>query len=181
MSTDREVRLRPARPADAGRLREVERAAGAAFAAVGLPEIAEAPPMPADRLAGYAVAGRSWVATDVADDAVGYVVVDVVDGSAHVEQLTVHPDHQGLGIGRRLLDEVERWAGDQGLAALTLTTFTEVPWNAPLYAHLGFVALDDGALGPGLRAVHDEEAAHGLDPSRRVCMRREVGPPAERP
>lgn len=130
--------------------------------------------MPADRLVAYAGAGRSWVVVDAADEAVGSIVVDVVDGCAHVEQLVVHPDHQGRGLGRALLDEVERWAHGQAMPALTLTTFSSVPWNGPLYAHLGFTALFEDQLGPGLRQVRDAEAGHGLDPAQRLCMRREV-------
>ncbi|MDQ3145502.1 MAG: GNAT family N-acetyltransferase [Actinomycetota bacterium] len=168
--------LRPARPTDAGRLREIERAAGAAFADVGMPEVAEEEPWAEEQLVAYATAGRSWVIADQGDEAVGYVVVDIVDGCAHVEQVSVHPDHQGLGLGRALLDEVERWARRQRMPALTLTTFTEVPWNGPLYAHLGFVPLADDELGPGLRAVRVDESAHGLDPDRRLCMRRPVEP-----
>lgn len=173
---NRGFRTRTARPTDAARAREIEVAAGAAFAAVGLPDIARAEPMPEEELAAYAVAGRSWVAADAHDDAVGYVVVDIVDGCAHVEQISVHPDHQGLGLGRRLLDEVEVWARAQGMPALTLTTFADVPWNGPLYTHLGFLAVAECELGAGLRAVREAEAELGLDPAQRLCMRRTVRP-----
>ncbi len=64
------------------------------------------------------------------------------------------------------------WAADAGLSAITLTTFTDVPWNAPLYRHLGFVDLAEAEVGPELRAVREHEAAQGLDPTTRVCMRR---------
>jgi len=56
------------------------------------------------------------------------------------------------------------------MPAVTLTTFEDVPWNAPLYRHLGFRELRDDELGPGLRAIRDRETAHGLDPARRVSM-----------
>lgn len=151
-------------------------AAGAPFAAVGMADIADAEPMSADRLASYAAAGRSWVAVDHHAMPVGYVVVDVIDGGAHVEQISVHPDHQGQGVGRRLLDEVERWARDECMDAITLTTFIDVPWNGPLYRHLGFVALSEEEIGAGLTALRDEEALLGLDPAQRMCMRRAVPP-----
>jgi GNAT superfamily N-acetyltransferase len=116
------------------------------------------------------------VTADVADvrdagDLVGYVLLDVVDGCAHVEQVSVHPDHQGAGVGRALLDQAAAWAAANDCPALTLTTFSEVPWNRPLYEHLGFRVLADDEIGPELRALVAEEAAHGLDPTRRVCMR----------
>ena len=58
------------------------------------------------------------------------------------------------------------------MPALTLTTFAEVPWNAPYYARCGFTVLDESAIGPDLRAVRAREADHGLDRWPRVCMRR---------
>jgi hypothetical protein len=77
-------------------------------------------------------------------------------------------------VGRRLLDEVTAWARTHDLTAVTLTTFHNVPWNRPLYEHVGFVVMDGAEIGPALRALVAEEAAHGLDPTQRVCMRRPV-------
>ena len=169
-------RIRPATGDDAPALQDIERRAGRRFRDVGMPEIADDDPMPLEQLVAYADAGRSWVAADEAGALVGYVVVDVVDGNAHVEQVTVDPDHQGKGIGRDLLAAVATWALAVGAPALTLTTFRDVPWNAPLYRHLGFRDLEEGELGPQLRRLRDDEAAHGLDATIRVCMRRDVEP-----
>jgi GNAT superfamily N-acetyltransferase len=166
--------IRPARPEDAERLRSIERAAGARFREVGMADIAEAEPMTTATLVAYAQAGRSWVAVDERCRAVGYVVVDLIDDCAHVEQISVDPDYQGQGLGRALLDEVGRWAAAQAMTAMTLTTFDRVSWNRPLYEHLGFTVVEDADLLPGLRAVWDVETEHGLDPATRVCMRRPV-------
>jgi GNAT superfamily N-acetyltransferase len=166
--------IRPARADDGEAMQEIERRAGARFRDIGMPEIADDEPLPLDVLTRYAEDGRSWVAVDESGSAVGYVVVDVVDGCAHVEQVSVDPDHQGAGIGRGLLDQVRAWAAANGCAGITLTTFRDVPWNAPLYRYLGFRDLDEHDLGPELRALRDREAAHGLDPAIRVCMRAEV-------
>jgi hypothetical protein len=57
------------------------------------------------------------------------------------------------------------------MQAVTLTTFATVPWNRPLYEHLGFVVMDDQQIGPELRVVQRQEALHGLDLKQRVCMR----------
>ena len=53
------------------------------------------------------------------------------------------------------------------------TTFNDVPWNRPLYEHLGFRVLADQEIAPGLRAVMATEAAHGLDAASRVAMRKD--------
>jgi ribosomal protein S18 acetylase RimI-like enzyme len=86
-------------------------------------DIAADEPMSSQKLAAYARAGRSWVATDQEDHVVGYVVVEMVDGCAHIEQVSVEPGHQGHGLGRALIYEVEGWAAARGLEAITLTTF----------------------------------------------------------
>ena len=57
---------------------------------------------------------------------------------------------------------------------MTLTTFRHVPWNQPLYEHLGYRELTDGEIGPELRSLMAEEAAHGLDPALRVAMRKDL-------
>ena len=164
--------IRPATHDDIEAARDVERAAGQRFRDVGMADIAEHEPMPADAMATYVDDGRAWVA-EAGGTVVGYVLVDVVDGCAHVEQISVSPDHQGRGHARALLDEVERWAAGRGMPALTLTTFRDVPWNRPLYEHLGFAVLTD--LPPELEArVEHEHTAYGLDRSGRVAMRREV-------
>ncbi len=155
-------------------IREIERRAGERYRDVGLPEVAEQEPPSIEVLARYAIDGRSWVALDDAGDGIGYVLVDIVDANAHIEQVSVRPDRQGAGVGRALIECVRTWATEMGIAALTLTTFTDVPWNAALYRHLGFRVLGEEEIGPELGAVRAKEAAHGLDPATRVCMRREV-------
>lgn len=157
-------------------LQEIERLAGEQFRDVDLPEVAGDEPATVEVLAGYADDGRSWVVVDAMDDPLGYVLVDVVDACAHIEQLSVRPERQGMGLGRALVECVRGWAADAGLPAMTLTTFADVPWNAPLYQHLGFRVLTEDELGPGLRVVREEEATHGLDPAKRVCMRSELVP-----
>jgi GNAT superfamily N-acetyltransferase len=166
--------IRAATAADGPALQEIEITAGARFATVGLPEVAAHDPFSLDELDAYAAAGRSWVATGADGAVAGYAVADVLDGNAHLEQVSVRPAAQGQGIGRALVDAVTAWARSQGHPAVTLTTFTDVEWNAPLYEHLGFRALGPDEIGPELAARVAEESAHGLDPERRVCMRREL-------
>ena len=79
----------------------------------------------------------------------GFARIEEVDGLAHLEQLSVHPDHTRAGLGSRLLEAACRWAGEAGYPAITLRTFVEVPWNAPT-ARRGFAVLAPGA-DPGLR------------------------------
>ena len=59
----------------------------------------------------------------------------------------------------------------RGLAAVTLTTFRDVSWNAPFYARLGFRIVEPGSLSPGLVAVVQLEERRGLPAGLRVAMR----------
>jgi GNAT superfamily N-acetyltransferase len=154
-------------------LRAIERAAGAMFVEAGMPDVAAHEPDSVAALAEYLAGGRAWVVT-VDDEPAGYALVDLVDGLAHLEQLSVDPKYGRRGLGTRLVESVCDWARERGLAAVTLTTFEHVSWNAPFYARRGFRAIDDDEIGPELRELREEEAAEGLDPSIRVCMRRDV-------
>jgi GNAT superfamily N-acetyltransferase len=150
-------------------LQDIERAAGRCFRDVGMPEIADDEPLPLDELASYQRSGRAWVAADGGDRPVAYLIAEPVDGNVHVEQVSVHPGSARRGIGRALLDHVAA-----GAPALTLTTFADVPWNAPYYARCGFRTLGEDELTPGLRAIRRRESAAGLDRWPRVCMRRDA-------
>jgi hypothetical protein len=58
-----------------------------------------------------------------------------------------------------------------GYPAVTLTTFRDVPWNAPFYTRLGFAMLDELTLPAGLAAKREQETRHGLPPETRCAMR----------
>jgi GNAT superfamily N-acetyltransferase len=167
--------VRPSLSTESPALREIERLAGEQFRSLGMDWIADSDPMSVEVLEDYARGGRSWVAVDNSDRPVGYVIVDVIDGNAHIEQISVLPDYQGRGLGKDLLEAVYTWAVEAGYPALTLTTFIHVPWNRPLYEHLGFVVIPEDVLQPGLRAVRAHESRMGLDPISRVCMRKHTG------
>jgi DNA-binding transcriptional MerR regulator/GNAT superfamily N-acetyltransferase len=168
------MRIRAVRDDELPILQDIEWAAGESFRAVGMPEIADDESFPLDVLASYRRAGRAWVAVNDSDLPVAYLLADPVDGNLHVEQVSVHPDSAGRGVGRSLLDHLAGLAVTDGVPALTLTTFTAVPWNAPYYERCGFRCLDEAELTPGLRKIREREAAHGLDRWPRVCMRRDL-------
>ena len=70
-------------------------------------------------------------------------MVELVDGHAHLGQISVLPEHGGQGVGTQLLDAVAGWAQGQGHAEITLTTFRDVPFNAPLYGKRGYEVVPD--------------------------------------
>jgi GNAT superfamily N-acetyltransferase len=173
--TSGEKSIRPARAGDLPVLREIERAAGVSFRALGMDAVADDEPPTVAELAVYQRDGRAWVHTGDGDDRpVAYLLATPVDGHAHVEQVSVHPDHARRGLGRRLLGEAERWALDRSMTTLSLTTFADVAWNGPYYARLGFTVVPEDELTEGLRAIRAHEAARELDRWPRVTMVRRI-------
>ncbi|MFC5721378.1 GNAT family N-acetyltransferase [Streptomyces gamaensis] len=168
------TKIRLCTPDDLPVLQDIERAAGEAFRALGMDAIADDAPPSLPVLTGYQRSGRAWTATTPADHPVAYLLADIVDGAAHIEQVTVHPSHARRSIGRSLIDHLAHWSRTQGLTALTLTTFPHVPWNAPYYERCGFRVLGETEWTEGLREVRRREAEAGLERWGRVCMRREV-------
>ncbi len=102
------------------------------------------------------------------DPPVGLCRIDALPGvggataGAHLEQLSVHPDHARHGLGRALLRAGCAWAAGHGYPELTLATSRDVLWNGPFYASEGFVE-----IGP----VDDFMAARGLPPEEPVMSR----------
>ena len=165
--------VRPGRSGEGAALQDVERAAGLQFHQVGMASIAEDGPPPLDELEQAIGDGRIWVAEDAGSAVLGYAhMILLPDGSAHLEQVSVHPSAQGLGNGRALVDAVVDRARDTGARTLTLTTFRDVDWNRPLYEHLGFVVVREDRLSTVLREVRAHEISCGLDAAgARVAMR----------
>ncbi|WP_399084053.1 GNAT family N-acetyltransferase [Streptomyces sp. BBFR2] len=166
--------IRLARDAELPALRTLESAAGAPFREVGMAAVADDEPPTTETLSAALRAGRLLVA-DAGDGApdglAGYLMWEPVDGATHIEQVSVAPAYAHRRIGQALID---RAAHDGGDRPLTLTTFRDVPWNAPYYTRLGFRPLPDAELTPGLRALRAHEAELGLDRWPRLCMRREA-------
>ena len=116
--------------------------------------------------------GHLWVAL-LDDVAVGFARVELIEGdAAHLEEIDVDPAHGRRGLGTRLVLHVCDWAARNGIGSVTLTTFREVAWNMPLYARLGFEIVPHAQLSPALCAIVEDETRRGLDPTRRVVMRR---------
>lgn len=163
------ITVRPTRPGDVTALPAIERAAGERFR--DYPELAwlaEGEVISAEQHLDYAERGLSWLAL-ANDQPVGFILAELHVSSLFIVELSVHLDWQGKGIGRRLIACVADQARKRGLASLTLTTFRDVPWNAPFYARLGFEYVTE--LTPELRQKREEEAEHGLAYDARCAMR----------
>jgi GNAT superfamily N-acetyltransferase len=165
--------IRLAREDDLPVIQDIERAAGTGFRQLGMHAVAEDSPPSIDVLRSYQSVGRAWVFAEDDDRPIAYLLVELIDAGAHIVQVSVHPMHARQGIGARLIDYAQEWGRVQGSEALTLTTYVDVPWNAPYYRRLGFRELKDGDLTEGLRAIRVAEAERGLDEWPRCAMIRD--------
>lgn len=111
----------------------------------------------------------SWKLLVAGKPCIGFARLEKVDGSAHLEQLAVLPAHSGRGIGRALVEASKNAARQVGFSQMTLSTFADVPFNAPFYATCGFEPVQKPT--PGLEIIRRHETALGLDRiGRRVIM-----------
>jgi GNAT superfamily N-acetyltransferase len=92
----------------------------------------------------------------------GFARIELLAGTAHLEQLSVHPGAMQHGLGRSLLRAACSWAREAGYRDITLATYRDVTWNGPFYASEGFAE-----AGP----VDDWYRAHGLEPEEPVMGR----------
>lgn len=128
-------------------------------------------PEPSPHLVGAAAEGRLAVAVDEGR-IVGFAWWSPLGEGAHLEQVSVVPDAAGRQLGGRLIDWVATEAQEAGHPALTLTTFADIPWNAPLYRRYGFDDHTEADWRPELADRVAQEAAAGLAVLPRVAMRR---------
>lgn len=164
--------IRPALETEIDAIRDLERASSRRFLGV-MDALAADDPTPASVLADRIAAG-GLLAALMDGTLAAFVMFRPLEDSLYIEQIDVAPTFEGRRIGAALIDAVAERAASAGLARLTLSTFRDVPWNAPYYRRLGFVDIADVALSDALLTVRREHEARGLDERARLFMRRPV-------
>ncbi|MFP6655964.1 MAG: GNAT family N-acetyltransferase [Myxococcota bacterium] len=171
-------RIENARSGEAVSLHEIEIEAASHFPEEALPRELRKEGLPLRVLEEAAREERLWIAVEVASNAtVGFALAILADGSGHLLEVDVLPDHGRRGLGRALVSTVAGWAQRRGLASLTLTTFRHLAWNAPFYRSLGFEEIPPEAWQPEFRARVKSETAR-MEPEKRIAM--ELRPPIPR-
>ena len=169
MTPNRQLRL--ADPSEIETIRDIERASATRFLGTDRAWLAQDEPTDAETLAAR-VADEGLLVACASGAPVAFVMFREEDACAYVEQIDVLPSHERLGIGAALLDAVAEIARKRGLTALMLSTFKDVPFNAPYYRRIGFVDVE--VLTPRMVEIRAEHEARGLDETTRVFMRRGV-------
>ena len=158
-----DVVIRPAQASDLSHLAEIEMSAAEAFAAYGQPLADGSSAAPREQWDAALAAGLLWVASDAKDGPVGFLRAEITADGLYVDEVDVRLDHQRRGHGRRLMRASIAAAKSMRLQAVTLTTFRDIPWNAPFYATLGFRALSPAETSTHLAGKLADQAARGLE------------------
>lgn len=154
---------------------EIEIAAASIFPAGWIPEQMLTESTAPELLEEGARSGRLWVALagnalpGKAFSPVGYALMREIEKLALLAQIDVHPEHSGRGIGRALIRQVAQRATRDGHAALFLTIFAGIAWNAPFYERLGFEVLRPTETPATILEILKHERRAGL--KNRVAMR----------
>jgi ribosomal protein S18 acetylase RimI-like enzyme len=155
------VEIRPLRP-------EEHRAAGEVIALAyrRQAEPASTNPDYLERVADVATRARHALVLGAVEDGrvLGSVTVELTDripgghprpplnpDQAHVRMLGVHPDVQGRGIGRRLMESAADEARRAGKRRVTLETTEAMSTAQRLYESMGYRRVDDLVFDDGFR------------------------------
>ena len=157
--------VRPAEAVDLPLLRDVEQRAAALYRVSGQP-------LP-ENWSGIADIDEPAAVFVVGRPPFGFVRLVEVDAVPNIAVMALVPGRVRGGYGTRLLEAAVAWARASGYAAITVTTYADIAWNAPFFAARGFV--ESVEIGPGMAELRDWERAVGLDRvGRRIVMRREL-------
>ncbi len=163
--------IRPARAADLPLLGQLEDRAGQRFRESAHPYCADLSHFDTVRLAQLSGSGTVWVAVDADDAPIGFAIAEARGSEGYLHELDVDTPHGRRGVGRALVRRVAEWARSAGFETLLLSTFRDVPWNAPYYERLGFEIVPLDAYDDTMRAQRQSDAAAGLRLESRVMMR----------
>jgi GNAT superfamily N-acetyltransferase len=167
------MHIRLARVDEASQLSMIEDAAGRIYVSAGLPPDLEG--LEPDVIEAAIIDGLTWVVTDDDDHPVGFALAWLRPNALHLRELDVLPSHMRRGLGRGLVEFVCGRARSLGLAGVTLTTFRDVAWNAPLYRRWGFAELAPQNCPDWLAAIRAHEDLGELRHWPRVTMMRRLG------
>ncbi len=152
----------------------VDKAASALFAPTGLlePEALD-DHVPADVFETEIPSGNVFAARNQHGWAIGFALVRLRGSGLYLDQVSVHPDHGQMGIGRALVIRVLTEAEARKLPHVSLSTFRDLPWNGPFYASMGFKEIAADRLEPYMKDIEEAQRPF-MDVSERCFMRRKV-------
>lgn len=166
--------LRAAGHADIEPMRALERRAAQIFRAIGYDFCADGPIRDRSEHLRAIAEGVTLVAETAGGGLAGFAMFEPMDGEAHLVEIDVDPSEQKKGLARRLIAGGEAWALAKGFDGMTLTTYRDVPWNAPFYRRLGYVEFTPEPARTGLLGTIEKEAGWGFAFAPRIAMRKQL-------
>lgn len=162
--------IRKPRSSDIPDLAYVERSAAEIFRTVKLDFLVDNPTADPYSLVAMANANHLWIAADKFDQPIGFAAGEYLDGNFHLVEISVAINFQGMGVGRALMEQLVEQIRREGYKAMTLTTYRDLPWNAPWYSRMGFFEVNAQEMGKTFEDILEIEAKHGLDINNRCVM-----------
>ncbi len=161
--------IRLARNADCHLLPAIERSAGELFRTIGMGDVTDDGETNAEIWEPICENGTLWVATDETDTPVGFLAAGEQANLLFVYELAISTPFQGRGLGKQLMGAAGDYAHRHKQAGLALTTFCDVPWNAPYYQRMGFEIVPDQDLPQPIQTIIAAEHERFPAADRRRC------------
>ena len=86
---------------------------------------------------------KSVFVVEMKDQIVGGIVMVLSPDHLLLENIAVHPNNAGNGIGKALIRSAESECIKHGLHEIRLSTHRDISENINLYKHLGWHVIDD--------------------------------------
>jgi len=162
-------RIRLAEIEDLPALLAIEKKAGEKYIEFGLAYL-ENITLPIETLVEAQGDGRVWVITTLVGEMVGFAVVSTDNEQLHLEEIDIEQAHGRQGLGKALINAICDWAKTAGFKTMSLSTFRDIPWNAPYYERLGFRIVPESEFTEYFLEIQETEEKLGLPNSQRVIM-----------
>lgn len=167
------IRIRLGSADEIHKVAPLEQAAAEAFREIGMDAVADDDPVAESVLSQAAEERRFWVAVEYGV-LKAYLLGDFLPQSLHIDQVTVHPDASRRGLGALMIESVSADPRSKERGLITLTSFANVPWNAPYYERIGFNEIPREDWPEGVAEKVDAEQGKNIAAWPRVVMQRAI-------
>jgi GNAT superfamily N-acetyltransferase len=160
--------------ADIAAFPAIELSAAELFRSTDRAWVADDPPTAPEEHEEAIRRGHHWTAL-IDDEVAGFLLAERFGTALYLAEIAVARPFQRQGAGKALIAAAEAYATSAAFSSLTLTTYRDLPWNAPFYARLGFREIPPAELPRYLAVRLRAEAMAGHDPGLRCGMVKPIG------
>lgn len=169
------IAVRKAESEDISNIIEIEQSSGNVFSSMPIEFLCSLPEeMPLHSYEFYeeTIELDGLFVAELEKKVVGFICIRNINEelTIHISEFAVDYAYQKRRIGFQLINFVIELAKKRR-KSITLTTFSNVPWNAPFYEKLGFVIMNRSELNERLALLLAQEVEVGLPKEHRCAMR----------